>query len=74
MAHFVISESDVQAYGCPHCNYGRVFFRMSGGNATVYTCPKCGGGYQAVVDGETHSSWDDHPPVVPHPRPTTKWV
>ena len=71
----VVSESEAMEYGCPHCNYSRAYRRMSGGNTTIYSCSnkECQKGYYVVVDGETCSSWNDHPPVVPHPRPVKKW-
>lgn len=74
MATTAISQAEHDKHGCPFCNYAKVFQRMSSNSAILAVCPRCDKGFHIVADDLTNSTWNEQPPVVPHPRPSQRWV
>lgn len=73
----VITVSDFNGYGCPHCGHKHYYQRVSGPKGGLLTCasPACQRGFVVVDDGELASPYGFgseniptfYPPMQPHP-------
>ncbi len=70
---YIISNSDLAKYGCPHCNYRSGSMPISCGGAGGWICGDCDQGTTILHDHltEVPASWmnEKGKPVEPHPNP-----